>query len=123
MNNLTDAAWGIEAFVMAILGPLFVIALTWGGVKVARSWMAGQLFRRRGFTLHKTIKLNGKTATITRIGAMDTDFLLLNGSGTHHSQLEFITIANLALDRQGISRLVRVYEDDNVQDDKPSDTN
>ena len=114
MHELTDAAWQIEHFVFMVLGPLFIIALTWGGVKVARSWMAGQLFRRRGFTLHKTIKLNGKTATITRIGVMDTDFLVLNGTGTHHSQLEFITVPNLALDGQKISRLVRVYEDDNA---------
>ena len=74
----------------------------------------GPAIQAARFTLHKTIKLNGKTATITRIGVMDTDFLVLNGTGTHHSQLEFITVPNLALDGQKISRLVRVYEDDNA---------
>lgn len=115
MDALTATAWQIEHFVFMVLGPMFVVAMVWGAVYIARSWMAGRLFERREFGRYKTIKLNDKVVTITRIGSRDTDFLIING-GTGRPQIEFITIENLQLARQDIRHLVRVYPDDNQPD-------
>ena len=115
LGTLTDVAWQIEHYVMMVLGAMFAIAIVWGAVYVSRSWMAGRLFEQREFRRYKTIKLNGKVVTITRIGVRDTDFLIING-GLGRPQIEFITIDNLKLASQEIRHLVRVYPDDNVPD-------
>lgn len=89
---------GFEMSVAEFVGPIilvfFMLAFGKFFLKMVDEFVAGMIFRVRGYRIHDTVKINNASATISKIGLLSTHFQILNGD----EYVEYVPVSNSRLD-------------------------